>query len=1086
MLRTLFLLAPLFWFTFPASAAPPPERFAVILEDPPLAAAMVASKEGVRGAQADQRQRIEAAQDRVRRALEERRIQITAATRVLLNAVYVAASREQAEELRALPGVRRVVRLLPMRRSSSRGLDLVRAREAWAALGGEVSAGAGIRIGVIDTGIDTGHAAFQDPALQPPAGFPKCQPADCAFTNNKVIVARSYVHILALAGADAVSRPDDLSARDRVGHGTAVAAIAAGRSVGGPAGPIAGMAPKAFLGNYKVFGSPGVNDFTFGDATIRALEDALADGMQVVTISHGSPAIYGPLDESCGGGNALCDPVAEAVEWAVEMGLVVVAAAGNDGDRGIYFPSYTSVESPATAPGAIAVGASTNDHAFFATVRVAGDDVPAGIRTIDALFGDGPQLSAPLTAPLRDVAALGTDGLACTPLPAGSLNGAVALVRRGECDFATKAIMAQRAGAVAVVLYQSEGLNGLFHPRGLAATGIPLAFIGSTAGVALRNFLGAAPDRPVTLDPALRQVDATANIVADFSARGPAIGTDQIKPELVAVGTNLYTATQTYDPNADLYDPSGFLALQGTSFAVGQVAGAAALVLQARPGFRPGEVKSALVNTASTDVDEYFGDVRDRAEVAAAGAGKLNVASAIQARVVVEPATLSLGVLTVAGSATIVPTGVREASPVPVTRQLRFTNRGSSAVQLVLTDSPGRVFSGSRNVDLAPGESRSMAFTVQNLPSPGVYQGEILVAGAGVPMIIPYLYLVSDNVPGNMFALGGDEFVGFPNEFLPHLLIAKVTDRYGVPLQGVPVRFRPGVGGGAIGGADAATDVFGIAAAEAVLGPQLGPQGFTIDAGLEYVLPFDGTSRLAPTINTGGVVNAGSGLIGQGLAPGSYLSIYGRALADLALLFRTPYLPLSLGGVSVSFDVPERGLGLPGRIHFTSESQVNVQIPWELEGLNSARMKVSIGNLSSAVYTLPLATASPAFFLVTDPTNSTQIIAALDAENRLITAQNPARRGAVVQLFGNGLGPVSDRPATGEPTPGSPLRVTSTSPTVRIGGREARVDFSGLTPFSIGLYQLNVAIPADIPAGVAEVTISIHGQVSAVARIPIG
>src|SRR5262249_8223296 len=143
---------------------------------------------------------------------------------------------------------------------------------AWSLLGGTTNAGAGVRIGIIDTGIQATHPAFQDASLTPPSGFPVCQivypgtlgtqSVDCTstlgFTNNKVIVARSYVPVLTQANASD-SRPDDPSPRDRVGHGTAVAMAAAGVTSTGPADTITGVAPKAFLGSYKVFGSSDVN-----------------------------------------------------------------------------------------------------------------------------------------------------------------------------------------------------------------------------------------------------------------------------------------------------------------------------------------------------------------------------------------------------------------------------------------------------------------------------------------------------------------------------------------------------------------------------------------------------------------------------------------------------------------------------------------------------------------------------------------------------------------------------------------------------------------------------------------------------------
>src|SRR5260370_16777529 len=90
--------------------------------------------------------------------------------------------------------------------------------------------------------------------------------------------------------------------------------------------------------------------------------------------------------------------------------------------------------------------------------------------------------------------------------------------------------------------------------------------------------------------------------VAFFSSYGPAIGDGTIKPDLVAVGTGVYTATQTYDPNGDLYDPTGFIATDGTSFAAPFVAGAIALVKQVDPGFTPAQFKSAVINTANPNI----------------------------------------------------------------------------------------------------------------------------------------------------------------------------------------------------------------------------------------------------------------------------------------------------------------------------------------------------------------------------------------------------------------------------------------------------------------------------------------------------
>ena len=146
-------------------------------------------------------------------------------------------------------------------------------------------------------------------------GFPLCASLlNCAYVNNKVIVARSYVPLLN-SGDATTSTPDDYSPRDRVGHGTATAMAAAGVTNTGPSDTITGVAPKAFLGSYKVFGSPGVNPFASGDAIIEALDDAFNDGMDIASLSLGGPALTGPLDSggTCGGNaGQVCDPEATA------------------------------------------------------------------------------------------------------------------------------------------------------------------------------------------------------------------------------------------------------------------------------------------------------------------------------------------------------------------------------------------------------------------------------------------------------------------------------------------------------------------------------------------------------------------------------------------------------------------------------------------------------------------------------------------------------------------------------------------------------------------------------------------------------
>lgn len=1043
------------------------DRFALLLDEPPLAARLVQAADGRRAANADEQRRIEARQQALRAALSERGFTVLGATQVLLNAVYVAAPGASEEQLRSIPGVARVQRLRPVRRHMNRGLELVRARAAWPAVGGAQNAGAGVKIAILDTGIDHTHPAFQDPALRPPPGYPRCEPADCPFTTNKIIAARSYVHLLVLADQPQFSRPDDLSPRDRVGHGTAAAMAAAGVETRGPAATISGVAPRAYLGNYKIYGSPGVNDVTFDDVIAMALEDALKDGMDIAVLASGQPAEWGPNDRGavCNlTGTDPCDVQAAAVENAVRSGLTVVVSAGNDGDLAVRFPALNSLHSPGTAPSAITVGASTNSHIFFSTLKALGEGVPGPLQRVPVMFGNGPKPAGPLTAPLKDVAATEPDGFACRPLGRDSLAGAIAIIDRGVCSFASKVANAQRAGAVAVLIVQSGGSNFIYPMLGLSETGIPAAMMGADDGRAVRAFLSANPDRAWRLDPALVELDAEADTIAYFSSRGPGIGENHIKPELVAVGTDLYLATQSYDPNGDLWSPDGFTAAQGTSFAAPMVAGAAALVKQLRPAFTPAELKSAVVNTARGNLADFDENgARIAASVTARGAGKLDVAEAVRTAVTVEPAALSFGVV--------------RAESLP-SLGLRIRNRGATAVTLTLRVDPpdSRLQLSTTRLTLAPGASQQISVAVASLPQPGSYEGFLVIEGGAVPLRVPYLYLRGDGVPFNMLPISGFDFVANAGETIPGDLLVKVVDRYGVPVPNVPVRFRPSAG---IVRASERTDELGIAFAQAVAPSFPGEFEYSAEllAGPRLEALFPGRVRLRPAIFQNGVVNAASGEIGRGLAPGSYISIFGRNLSEALRVYATPYLPLSLAGTSVSFDVPERKLSLPGRLHFVSEGQINVQIPWELRGMNSVRLKVSIGAVSeSALYTLPLYDYSPAFFEIADPAGSGRlVVAALDENYQVLSSANRARRGRTVQLYANGLGPVDNTPATGEATPRAPLSQTIQRPEVSVGGRPASVEFSGLSPGSVALYQVNIVVPEQLSPGLHEVVMTQGG-----------
>jgi uncharacterized protein (TIGR03437 family) len=227
------------------------------------------------------------------------------------------------------------------------------------------------------------------------------------------------------------------------------------------------------------------------------------------------------------------------------------------------------------------------------------------------------------------------------------------------------------------------------------------------------------------------------------------------------------------------------------------------------------------------------------------------------------------------------------------------------------------------------------------------------------------------------------------------------------------------------------------------------------------------------------VVNAANGQDSQGQAPGSYISIYGTGLSPASKALSTPYIPLALAGVSVSFDTET--LSVPGRVHYVSPYQVNVQLPWELAGLNSVWMKVSIGDFSTDVYNLTLRDYAPALFQY--PLGSGFAVALWN--NTVVTATNPVPRGQEVMLFANGMGPVDNPVPTGEMTPLRPFSLTTTTPTVTIGGVAARVEFSGLAPLATGIYLLRVVVPDTAPTGSQPVVVTIGGVSSPPVNLPI-
>jgi uncharacterized protein (TIGR03437 family) len=587
--------------------------------------------------------------------------------------------------------------------------------------------------------------------------------------------------------------------------------------------------------------------------------------------------------------------------------------------------------------------------------------------------------------------------------------------------------------------------------------------------VALKSFIDSNRGHTVYIDgSAFEQATTAFDQLTSFSSLGPSTGDNALKPDLVAVGQDIYMAAENYDPLGDVYSANRYAAAAGTSFSTPLVAGTAALVKQAHPGFTPAQIKSALVNTGSQVVTSD--DSGNKVSIPALGGGKLDAGTAIQTTISANPASVSFGVVTT----------------VPASKSIQITNAGTSQVNLSLAVAPISSATGAtvaldkQTLTVAGGASGTVNVTISgSAPQAGSYYGAITIQGSGPSLRVPYLFLAGSGVADNLIPLNGDGFDGTVGQPIPNGTIAiKLIDSSGVPVSGAQVSFAAN-GGGTLQNADSQTNAYGIAQAVAILGSQPGNYDFTASSGgLSW--DFTGFARSMPTIADNGIVNAASFEAGKPVAPGSYISIFGSNLSDFTDSATTPILPLAIDFAMVSFDVPSANISAPGHLIYVSPGQVNLQVPWELQNQTSAQVKVTIDFSYGNVVTLQLANYAPAFFEIGGGN-----VAALDSGFHVIGTSNPAKQGQTVQLYLNGLGPVNNQPASGDPAPSSPLATCTSAASVSIGGKPATSSFCGLAPGFPALYQINATVPTGLTAGSQPITVSIGGQTSKTSNIVV-
>jgi minor extracellular serine protease Vpr len=546
------------------------------------------------------------------------------------NAIALRLNGADPKLLSQGPGVKYTTKSNLYRPTMDSSVDLIGAPDAWGTLaGGRDGAGTGIKVGVIDSGIDDSHPFIAD--CRDPEG------------DGVTTVTHQYFVSGDTTGLGEVAKwgtPDDeLLVSD---HGTHVAGTIGGCVVDdaldgilGVAGVdltgevMSGVAPGVELHDYNVFPGFGAGYVAYGGSAFShdigaAIEQALADSMDVINMSLGG-GVQGPHDW-----------LAEVVNDA-SAAMVVAVSAGNSGNGGD--GDYGTIGSPGSAAGALTVGASTNSRSIGFPVQVT--DAENGNWTYAAAVGDfDPFAVSPVTnvgfalwPEQADADGDGElEGLACTRTSApDQVKGKVVLIDRGACTFSLKVANAAAAEAIGVIVANNVPEDG---PIAMAGEGdLPAVGISYESGRAIRVL-----DDPwrVTIDGNTLEMSPTEpNRVAGFSSRGPAPFTRLVKPDIVAPGVNI---------RSSVFE-GAYSQFQGTSMAAPHAAGAAALVMQAlreaEDYASPKQVKGLLV--AAADRQAVSGEslgVLDR------GNGLLNVGDAVTRTAWADPVSISFGVTT--------------------------------------------------------------------------------------------------------------------------------------------------------------------------------------------------------------------------------------------------------------------------------------------------------------------------------------------------------------------------------------------------------------------------------------------------------
>lgn len=573
-------------------------------------------------------------------------IQMLYSTKIIMNSVTIVAPPHVMSQINNLPMVQnaRALSLFSapsalekvhvnaavaekMKDLSQRNsVAFIGAQEARATFG---VSGQGIRIGVIDTGIDYTHTMFGGSgsvdefkaidATQPTPLFPTAKiPGGIDLVGDDYSPGSPYRF-------SKVPKPD-ANPLDYNGHGTHVAGTVAG--LGDGTLSYDGVAPDALIYGIKVFGKNSTSDAV----VIAALEYSLdpngdldpSDKLDIVNLSLGSPYGKPSLNYS------------EAIKNAVKAGVSVVAAAGNSGDQPFI------VGAPSTTPQALSVAAGIDDMVH--NVEVDGSKI--SIDGVDStLLSPVAQFSRQLTGSESVTEGVVYAGVATeefSPELAAKVAGKIALIDRGVNAFTEKVDFALKAGAIGVVIANNNPSDPIVAGGSTTPLSIPVVMIRQSDGDVMKAALN--ENKVVTFEFSAQikfQRNEVIDTITDFSSRGPRSEDGIIKPEIVAPGQQIISA--------DTGTGSAVARLNGTSMASPHMAGVMALMKQRYPTLSVTQHKHLLMSRAKI-INDKSGS---RYPVSAQGAGRVDVMRALEAKILPSRGEFSLGKISLGGNATM-------------------------------------------------------------------------------------------------------------------------------------------------------------------------------------------------------------------------------------------------------------------------------------------------------------------------------------------------------------------------------------------------------------------------------------------------